>query len=151
MLDAWALVAFLDDERPAAAQVEVALSSGEAAACSINLGEVLYTQIRTGGAVAARQGVAKLRGVIEVIDPDWDLVVAAAKVKANGGLSYADAFCVATADRLEAELWTGDPEILDLAGKLQFEVRDLRGDLRGRYSGSGMAERLLEDRKRESG
>jgi len=52
---------------------------------------------------------------MEVLDPDWDLVVVAAKVKASGGLSYADAFCVATADRLDAVLWTGDREIIDLA------------------------------------
>jgi len=63
---------------------------------------------------------------MEVLDPDWDLVVVAAKVKASGGLSYADAFCVATADRLDAVLWTGDPEIIALAGKLPCEVRDLR-------------------------
>jgi PIN domain nuclease of toxin-antitoxin system len=126
VLDAWALIAFLDDERPASAQVEAILGNGAAAACSINLGEVLYRQIRTAGATAARDGVTKLRGEMTVLDPDWDLVVSAAKVKANGGLSYADAFCVATALRLEAELWTGDPEIIDLAGRLQFEVRDLR-------------------------
>jgi len=32
--------------------------------------------------------------------------------RAQGGLSYADAFCVATARRHRAALYTGDPEIL---------------------------------------
>jgi predicted nucleic acid-binding protein len=95
-------------------------------ACSVNLGEVLYTQIRAAGLAAAREGVTILRGHMEVLNPDWDLVVAAAKIKASGGLSYADAFCVATADRLNAVLWTGDPEIINLAEKLPCEVRDLR-------------------------
>lgn len=126
MLDAWALVAFLNDERPAAAEVEAVLGDGEGVACSVNLGEVLYTQIRAAGLAAAREGVTILSAHMEVLDPDWDLVVAAAKVKASGGLSYADAFCVATADRLNAVLWTGDPEIVDLAEKLPCEVRDLR-------------------------
>ncbi|HET6570923.1 MAG TPA: AbrB/MazE/SpoVT family DNA-binding domain-containing protein [Solirubrobacterales bacterium] len=38
----------------------------------------------------------------------------------------ADAFCVATALRLDAPLWTGDPEIVALADGLNFEVMDLR-------------------------
>jgi PIN domain len=36
----------------------------------------------------------------------------------------ADAFCVATAVRLDAPIWTGDPEIIDLSG--DQEVVDLR-------------------------
>jgi len=37
---------------------------------------------------------------------------------------YADAFCVATAQRLDAPVLTGDPEIVALAGEV--EVVDLR-------------------------
>jgi len=55
---------------------------------------------------------------------DWPLVRAAAFVKARHRLSYADAFCVATAQRMRAPLWTGDPEILALGDEL--EVVDLR-------------------------
>lgn len=126
MLDAWALVAFLDDQQPAAAEVETALAEARAAACSINLGEVLYRQIRAVGRSSAQKGIAALRHDIEVIDADWDLVAAAAEIKARSGLSYADAFCVATAERMEAPLWTGDPEIVDQAGELPCAVRDLR-------------------------
>jgi hypothetical protein len=50
-----------------------------------------------------------------VIDPDWALVAEAARVKAGGGVSYAGAFCIATALRVEAPLWTGDPEIVERA------------------------------------
>jgi predicted nucleic acid-binding protein len=120
------LVAFLDNDQPAAAEVEVVLGDGEAAACSINLGEVLYRQIRAVGESSAQKGIAALRQDMEAIDPDWDLVTAAAKIKARGGLSYADAFCVATAERLDAPLWTGDPEIIERADSLACEVRDLR-------------------------
>lgn len=126
MLDAWALVAFLDDQQPAAAKVETALDEADAAACSINVGEVLYRQIRAVGHSSARKGIAVLRQDMEVIDPDWDLVAAAAEVKARGRLSYADAFCVATAERLGAPLWTGDPEIIERGNELSCEVIDLR-------------------------
>jgi predicted nucleic acid-binding protein len=126
VLDAWALVAFLDDQQPAAAKVEAALGEAAAAACSINVGEVLYRQIRAVGPSSAKKGIAILRQDIEVVDADWGLVVAAAEVKASGKLSYADAFCVATAQRLAAPLWTGDPEIVDQRGRLPCEVIDLR-------------------------
>ena len=84
----------------------------------------VYRQTRLAGTRAARERVAGLRGNLDVIDPDWQLVEAAAAIKAPGGLSYADAFCVATAMRLDAPIWTGDPEIIELPG--DHEVVDLR-------------------------
>lgn len=120
------MVAFLDDYRPAAAKVETVLGDGRAATCSINLGEILYRQIRTVGETRATDGIDALREDMQVIHPNWDLVAKAARVKARGALSYADAFCVATAEHLGVPLWTGDPEIIDLADKLSCEVLDLR-------------------------
>jgi predicted nucleic acid-binding protein len=58
--------------------------------------------------------------------PDWQLVSAAAAIKAHGGLSYADAFCLATAERLGAPLMTGDPEIIERVTDRSYEVIDLR-------------------------
>lgn len=69
--------------------------------CSVNLGEALCMEMRP-------------------------LVRAAAGVKALGGLSYADAFCGATADVLDAQLLTGDSKIVDGADVLPCEVIDLR-------------------------
>lgn len=123
VLDAWALVAFFSD-LAAAPRVEAVLEEGEGTVCSINLGEVLYRRIRVAGADTAREDVAALRRNLDVVDPDWQLVEAAAALKAEGGLSFADAFCVATAMRLDAPIWTGDPEIIDLPG--DQEVVDLR-------------------------
>lgn len=65
-----------------------------------------------------------MRGVVEVEDPDWPLVRVAARVKARGGLSYADSFAVATAHRHRAPLYTGDPELVSPGGELH--VVDLR-------------------------
>lgn len=125
VFDSWALLAYLGDE-PAAARIESEWLESGAAISSINLGEVLYIRIRATDADSAKADVETIRRRLTVVDPDWPLVVAAATVKAKGGLSYADAFCIATALHLEAPLWTGDPEILDQAAEHSCELVDLR-------------------------
>lgn len=125
VLDSWALLAYLKDE-PSAGRIEGEWLARKPAVCSINLGEALYMRIRESGARTAAADVEAVRRTATVVEPDWELVASAAQVKARGGLAYADAFCVATAERLGAALWTGDPEILDVAGELSCEVIDLR-------------------------
>jgi len=125
VLDSWALLAYLKDE-PAASRIEEAWLSEGAAISSINLGEALYMRIRGRGEGDVMADIEKVRKRSKVIGADWALIRSAAKVKARGGLSYADAFCVATALRLDAPLWTGDPEIVGRAETLQYEVVDLR-------------------------
>jgi PIN domain nuclease of toxin-antitoxin system len=125
VFDSWALLAFLADE-PAAERIESAWLDEGAAISSINLGEVLYIRIRSQGEASGRADIEGISAALEVIDPDWPLVAAAASIKAGGGLSYADAFCIATAMRREAPLWTGDPEVVDQAAALFCEVVDLR-------------------------
>ncbi|MGI8631704.1 MAG: type II toxin-antitoxin system VapC family toxin [Solirubrobacterales bacterium] len=123
VLDAWAILALLTNE-PAAGRVRSLIVEGEAAICAVNLGEVLYSLIRTIGREFADERVAGVRQVVQVIGVDWPLIELAAETKAEGGLSYADAFCVATARARGSALATGDPEILALAD--QLEVVDLR-------------------------
>lgn len=125
VFDSWALLAHLVGE-PAADRIEAAWLEEGAVISSINLGEVLYIRTRSHGAESASTDVQKLIGLVEVIDPDWPLVATAASIKAGGGLSYADAFCIATALRAEAPLWTGDPEIVERAAGHSCEVVDLR-------------------------
>lgn len=125
VLDSWALLAYLKDE-DAAPRVEEVWLAGGVAISSINLGEALYILIRDRGEGTATAAIEEARTRSRVIGADWPLVRSAARIKARGGLSYADAFCVATALELEAPLWTGDPEILELAAKLDCKVVDLR-------------------------
>jgi PIN domain nuclease of toxin-antitoxin system len=125
VLDGWALLAYLKNE-PAAGRIEEAWVSQGAAISSVNLGEALYMRIRERGEKAASADIEKIRKRSKVVGPDWALIRAAARVKAGGGLSYADAFCVATAQRLNAPLWTGDPEIVEVADGVRCEVVDLR-------------------------
>lgn len=123
VLDSWALLALLNDE-PAAGRVERAWLQEKPAMCSVNLGEVLYALIRIHGEEPARRAVEKARVELSVLDPDWGLVVEAAAIKAGGGLAYADCFALATARQAGAQLWTGDPELIDLASR--DEIVDLR-------------------------
>jgi predicted nucleic acid-binding protein len=125
VLDSWALLAHLKDE-PAAGRIESEWLESGAAISSINLGEVLYIRIRASGKDSALADIETIRRRLTVVEPDWSLVMAAATIKANGGLSYADSFCIATALHLSAPLWTGDPEIIGQAAEYSCEVVDLR-------------------------
>lgn len=122
VLDAWALLAFLKGEA-AASRVEAVWIEQSVAMSAINVGEALYLRMRERGSDIAREEVRKLRSYMTVVDASWDLVSAAAEIKARGGLSYADAFCIATANRLDAPLLTGDPEILAFSD--EAEIVDL--------------------------
>ncbi|HEX3736278.1 MAG TPA: type II toxin-antitoxin system VapC family toxin [Solirubrobacterales bacterium] len=108
VFDSWALLAYLGDER-AAGRIESAWRDEGAGICSVYLGEVLYIPIHADGEKSAGADIDRMRGLLEVIDPDWSLVSTAASIKARGGLSYTDAFCIGTALRADAPLWTGDP------------------------------------------
>jgi len=125
VLDSWALLAYLKDE-PSASRIEAAWLSEGAAICAINLGEALYIQARERGKAQALTDIETVRKRSKVVGADWTMIRSAAEIKTRGGLSYADAFCVATALGLKAPLWTGDPEIVDLADELGCEVVDLR-------------------------
>jgi len=124
VLDAWPVAALLNGE-PAASRVAELLEAGDGIGMSsINLGEVYYGMVRRRGRAVAQDLVRGIRQLIRVEDPDWELVRSAAEIKAGGGLSYPDAFCVATAMRHRAPLYTGDPEIIGLGADI--EVIDLR-------------------------
>lgn len=118
----------LYEDNPCTGEVAAAINAEEAVVSAINLGEVLYNLARDHGQARATELVDQIRSVTTVEDPDWDLVAAAAYIKAGGGLSYADAFCVATAQRHKAPLYTGDPEILAL--KDIVDLVDLRATAR---------------------
>jgi predicted nucleic acid-binding protein len=125
VLDSWALLAYLRDE-PAAARIEDEWLADRPAICSINLGEVFYILIRDLGEEVAAEQIDAVRRNSNLVEPDWDLVAEAARLKATGRLAYADAFCIATAQRLDGPLLTGDPEIIDRAAELRCTVVDLR-------------------------
>ncbi len=90
----------------------------------ISLGEVSYFVERRAGADRARRVVRELRLRLTLDLPTEARVLAAAHLKAEYPMAYADAFAVATAIAHSANLLTGDPEIL--TGNPAWPVVDLR-------------------------
>ncbi|HEV2770307.1 MAG TPA: type II toxin-antitoxin system VapC family toxin [Solirubrobacteraceae bacterium] len=123
VLDAWAIVALLKGER-AGPRVRTVMADEDAVMSSINLGEAYYILARDFEESRVHDTVHELRRQVRVLDPDFELVLCAAGIKARRPVSYADAFCVATGMRHGAGVWTGDPEIIALADLV--EVVDLR-------------------------
>jgi PIN domain nuclease of toxin-antitoxin system len=126
VLDSWAILAMLRKES-AGARVAQLLVEQEHVMSSVNLGEVLYWTIRDRGEARATATVEDLRATVRVEHPDWRLVADASRIKARGGISYADAFCVATARRHGLPVYTGDPEIVQLDDE-NLRVVDLRSE-----------------------
>lgn len=117
-------MALLHDEPPAR-RVEELIAEPACAASWINLGEVAYIEARRVGEDAARDAVIRVSEQLIAVPVDPALVLSAASVKASGGLSYAGAFAVATAESRGARLATGDTELLCL-DRRSLELVDLR-------------------------
>lgn len=123
VLDAWAISALLRGE-PAGPRVRRAIEEGSV--CSwINLGEALYVEVRRQGEERAASAITRLAQSMTVEAADPALVQAAARIKADGGISYPDCFAVATAERHGLPLLTGDPEIIEL-DRPGLDIIDLR-------------------------
>ncbi len=77
----------------------------------VNWGEFYYIVKRRVGAVRAAEALHLLEQLpIELVPVDLPLVREAAEIKSEHAVSYADAFCVATARRLSGTVLTSDPE-----------------------------------------
>jgi predicted nucleic acid-binding protein len=77
----------------------------------INWGEFYYIVRRRIGAAKTMDALRLLEQLpIDLFPVDHPLVRVAAEIKSEHALSYADAFCVATAQRLDATVLTNDPE-----------------------------------------
>jgi predicted nucleic acid-binding protein len=115
VLDASALMAFFED-RPGAEKVEELL--GKAAEAKrpllmsvINWGEVYYSVWRARGEGAAEQTLRRIAQLpVEIVDADSTLTQAAARLKAQFNLPYADCFAAALAQSRKAVLVTDDKD-----------------------------------------
>lgn len=125
VLDSWAVLRYLEDTAPAAAEVARLLDAERPIMSWINLGEVFYVLTRAHGAGAAAEAVRDLRHVTAPEAPTADRVLEAARIKADHPMAYADAFAAAAAIANDATLWTGDPELL--VDGAPWTWRDLRG------------------------
>jgi predicted nucleic acid-binding protein len=120
VLDAWAVMAFLQGEAPADARVREVIEGAQEGTARlfisiVNVGEVYY---RIGKLRGPKEADSVLKDLsllpIEIVSVDDDTVLAAARLKMVHVLSYADAFAAVTAQQKGATLLTGDPELLAL-------------------------------------
>jgi len=75
----------------------------------INWGEVLYTVAKGVGFEEASSTLAKVQPLVSIIDADQAVTAAAARLKLDHGLPYADCFAAVTAGRTGV-LVTADPD-----------------------------------------
>lgn len=127
VLDAWAILAFLQGEEPAASRVREAIEGAQDGtvrlfASIVNIGEVYY---RIGKMRNQKEADSVLKDLyllpIEIVPADDDTVLEAARLKMKHVLSYADAFAAVTAQQKDATLLTGDPELLELKRAVKIE------------------------------
>ena len=115
VLDSFAILAYLGGEA-GMKRVKHLLQTAEGGACQlvlplINLGEVVYITEKKRGLPQAQAALAMLEQLpLEVLPASREAVLAAAHVKANHALSYADAFAMAAAQTLGGTVLTGDTE-----------------------------------------
>ena len=85
---------------------------------------VYYVLRRAVGEADAADAVRDIRTVIDVRLPDEQMIVDAARIKADHPMADADAFGAALAIATGSTLWTGNSELLIDAAA--WEWRDLR-------------------------
>jgi len=127
VLDAWAVLALIFAEEPAARAVRDVFVKKDIARSSIhmswiNLGEVYYTVKRKKGPDAADALLEDIQLLpITLHEPSKTDILSAANMKASHKLSYADAFAVALAQKIHGTLFTGDPEIILLGETVKVQ------------------------------
>jgi len=127
VLDAWAVLALLQKEEPAASRVKSLLEKAQKGRLRlfisiINLGEVYYSVGKTKSEADAQTTLDEFRQLeVEVVPASDERVFAAAHFKIHHSLSYADAFAASTANEFSAVLVTGDPKLIALQEEIALE------------------------------
>jgi ribonuclease VapC len=115
VLDSYALLAYLEGE-PGSDRVREMLEAAKDKKCHLsmciaNLGEVMYIVERERGLLKAQETLARIDELpIDMVNVDRALTLAAAHLKMDCPIAYADCFAAALAQVKNALLVTGDPE-----------------------------------------
>ena len=128
VLDAWAVLALLQGEEPAASRVRRLLEGAgqgniDLFISILNLGEVVYRVGKVKGQREAEETLDEIRRLpLTILPATEEAVLAAAGLKMHHAISYADAFAATTAAELDATLVTGDPELGQLRDSIAIEM-----------------------------
>jgi predicted nucleic acid-binding protein len=115
VLDSFALISLFHKE-PGWEKVqkifyELSASGQKAILNIINWGEFYYIIKRRVGKRKAEETLVLLEQLpVAIIPVDARLVKEAAEIKSDYSVSYADAFCIATGQRYNGQVFTNDPE-----------------------------------------
>ncbi len=126
LLDSFAVLAWLQDE-PGAERVEALLLAARQSHAPplltvINLAEVYYRTARQRGHPFAEGIVRQIRALpVALCACDEPLSLAAARIKADFAIAFADAVAAAAAQREEATVVTGDPEFRKIEHLISIE------------------------------
>lgn len=125
VLDSYALLAYFADERGRGPVekllTEVFNNETFIKMTVINLGEVIYIIERKRGLPDAQLTLSRIKELpIKLIDIDEDLALAAAHIKAEHSIAYADCFAAALSKLQKAVLITGDPEFKKLEKEIEI-------------------------------
>jgi ribonuclease VapC len=132
VLDAHPVVAFINGEA-GAPLIEALLDRAgrgdtRLLMAVVNVAEVMIVQERRGGADASHQTLELLQDLpIDLVTVDLELAARAAYFKVRGGMSFADCFAAAVAQRDGAPVLTGDREferVADSIDVLWFGTQD---------------------------
>ncbi len=131
VLDANALLAYFQEEpghpRMASLLEGARDSMRRLYMCVINLGEVMYILERKEGSSGAQKALALIdESPIEIIDADRSLTLAAAHLKMDCPIAFADCFAAALAQLKNAAVLTGDPEFLKIKPECNVRIEWLR-------------------------
>ena len=132
VLDSFAILALLGNE-PGSNDVADLLRQAmadqvRALMTWVNVGEVAYIIERRWGAERLQAALALMEATaLEIVTVGRDLAVAAAHIKANHAMAYADTFAAALAQESAATLVTGDPEFKLLENVVKIQWLPQRG------------------------
>lgn len=119
VLDSFALLAYYNDEI-GSDTVEKLLKKAQEKnillyISEITIGEAYYIILRTRGTEIGEKYLANLLKLpASFIPANLEQILAAARYKAKGGISYADCFVLAITKEKECTIVTGDPEFAPL-------------------------------------
>jgi ribonuclease VapC len=127
VLDSYALLAYLEAE-PGSDRVRELLEAAKGGKCHlymcvVNLGEVMYIVERERGLPKAQETLARIDELpIAIIDVDRVLTLAAAHLKKDCPIAYADCFAAVLSQLKNATLITGDPEFRKIKADCDVQI-----------------------------
>lgn len=126
VLDAWAVIAYLEDEPSAPLIADLIASAHEEGIpvymTVVNVGEVWYTIAREISEEDADASIKELRDLrIQFEDVGWGITQEAAGFKSKNKMSYADCYAAALAKFYKADLVTGDKEFKPLEDQIKIQ------------------------------